>query len=81
METLSTPDLDEVAGVIADATGAEGTWESPGGAGGEPGAPADSSEAALGDRARGGVGARGERPCLALTLWWTGGPRPQRVGT
>lgn len=58
-KTLSTPDLGAVAGVTADATDAEGAWEGPAGAG-EPRAPADSSEAMPGDRAHGGVGARGE---------------------
>lgn len=80
VEMLSTPDLDKIARMIADATGAEGMWEGPGGAGGEPGALGDSSEAVLRDHAHGGVGVRGECPCLPLTLvvgkaqdteWWT----------
>lgn len=79
VETLSPPDLDKMAGVIADAVDAEGAWEGPRGAGGEPGEPADSSEAALGeeDGAHGGGGAQGERLSLALTLRGTGRPRPQ----
>ncbi|XP_015418275.1 PREDICTED: receptor-type tyrosine-protein phosphatase N2, partial [Myotis davidii] len=57
VETLSPPDLDEVAGVISDAADVEGAWEGPRGAGGEPGEPVDSSEAALGEGAHGGGGA------------------------
>ncbi|XP_070279659.1 receptor-type tyrosine-protein phosphatase N2 isoform X1 [Myotis yumanensis] len=61
VETLSPPDLDKMAGVIADAADAEGAWEGPGGAGGEPGEPADSSEAVLGNGAHDGGGARDPR--------------------
>lgn len=74
VETLSPPDLDKMAGVVADAADAEGAWEGPGGAGGEPGEPADSSEAALRDGAHGGGGAQGER--LSRTHTVVGGKAP-----
>lgn len=78
VETLSPPDLDEVARVIADAVhgvGSERAWGPWRGAGGEPaGVPADSSEAALlqdGDVGRDSVQGEPLRS-WSSTLWWAG---------
>lgn len=83
-ETLGPLDLDEVARVTAGtvhSVGTAGEWDPWRGAGGKPGEPAGSSEAALfkvSDER--GDSIQGERPGPGLSHWWKGSTRLQSSG-